>query len=187
MLADMCTSGFYGSDTQTMLVLGSPDNIEPRSSSAANTSQVRTGKEKAGNVVEGPTDENLHCREVLVLSFELQKYRRKRTWLIIFPTSEVTSPLPAFSLKYEDEFIESLKSEKYQYGVGLMDAANPGSERFSAVELHNMLDQQKLDLFLKIEFALSIVDGRQRRSCTQKTAGSAEPEIECISELHGWL
>lgn len=95
----------------------------------------------------------------------------------------MTSRLRAFFQKNEDERRELLKSNKYQHGVGLMTAAKPISERFSAVRVHDMLQQQKRDLFLERELALAIFDGRQCRSCTQKLADSSEPGTKWASKL----
>lgn len=59
-----------------------------------------------------------------------------------------------------------------------MTVANPVPGHYGADQGDDMLEQQKTDLLLKNEFALAIVDSRQRRYCIQKLAGSTQPGTE---------
>lgn len=55
-----------------------------------------------------------------------------------------------------------------------MTVASSGFGRFGALEVSNVLEQRGTDVFLKMELSLAIVDGRHRRSITQKLADSGE-------------
>lgn len=52
------------------------------------------------------------------------------------------SSLHAASQKHNDKLMESLKYNKYQYGVSHMTVANPVCRRFDAVEVDDMLKQE---------------------------------------------
>lgn len=56
------------------------------------------------------------------------------------------------------------------------------SDRFGAVEVEDMLEQQEPDLFLKEEIALAIIDGRHRRFCARKLADSGKQGTEWASQ-----
>lgn len=90
----------------------------------------------------------------------------------------MTNPLRDFSHKHEDELMDSLKCNKYQYGVGLMIFVSLVSERFRAVKVRDMLVQGGTDLFFKEKLARDIVDDRRRRSWTQCVADFGEPGTE---------
>lgn len=78
--------------------------------------------------------------------------------------------------------MHSLGFNKFQYGVGLMTVSNSVSERFGAVEVDFMFEQQRTDLFLRKEFSVAIVDGCYRWSCIQKLVDSGEPETNWASQ-----
>lgn len=67
---------------------------------------------------------------------------------------------------------ESLKSSKDQYGSGLVIVADTLSRRFSAAKVDDMLKQQRMNLLVRKEFALAILEGRQRRLSIPKPADS---------------
>lgn len=85
-----------------------------------------------------------------MLAFHRQNCERKKTWLTIFEADEATTPLRAVPQNHEHELMESLKSSKCQPGVGLLIDANPVSGHFDAVDVDEMLEQQRTSLILKM-------------------------------------
>lgn len=110
-------------------------------------------------------DENFPGKEVLVLCFDPPKYNPKENWQTISRADKVTVPLRADFREHENELIEPLESNNYQYGIGLMTFANLVSGHCGAVDVDNMLEQRRTNLFLKKVFTLAIVDGRRSGSC----------------------
>lgn len=90
-------------------------------------------------------DEELHARECSAFTLNLQNFSREEIWLTIFQVNEVKSPLRADSQKQEDELTESLQSSKY--GAVLTAVANLFSGHFGAVQVNNMLKQQRASSF----------------------------------------
>lgn len=119
--------------------VGSADNITPRCSSAAYSSNVGAGKEEDEDTVEAFVNQVLHGKSVLVLTSDLQTYERKEIWPAISLADGLTSPLRAASQKHKNELVKRLKSEKYQCIICSMTVANLFSGRFGAVEVHSML------------------------------------------------
>lgn len=83
--------------------------------------------------------------------------------------------LRTVSQKQDDELIESLTSNKYQYVFGLMTVGNPVFGGSSAVKVEDVFEHRGMDVFLKKEFVLAIVGGPHRRSYIQNLAHSGEP------------
>lgn len=130
-------------------------------------------------------DEEFHGKKVFVLHPDPQKHSRKQMWLNIFQTDEMKNPLHAAWQKHEHKMMESLKSNKYQYGVGTMTVAAPVPGRFSAVKVDDKLDHKRTHLFLKINFSLATVDDRQRSFCIQKLVDFASLGLKSASQLTG--
>lgn len=118
----------------------------------------------------------------MVIFLDPRKYNLKKIWLTISQVNGVTDPLRAVSQKPEEKLMEFINSNKYQFVVDLMTVANPVSGRFGVVEVDDMLEKQEVDLFLRIDLALAIVDGCHHGFSIQKLAGSAEPRAECASQ-----
>lgn len=95
----------------------------------------------------GPVDKELHSKKDSVLPFDPQKYERKKIWFIIAHIYELKSPLWAVFQKHEDEFSESLKSKKSQYGVGLLTVSNPSLGASAHSKLTMCLSSRKLTCF----------------------------------------
>lgn len=113
-----------------------------------------------------------------MIPFDLRKYSSKKIWFTISQVDQVTSPLRNVFQKHEDLLMKSLKSNKYRYGVGLLNVASPISGRLGAVKFDDVRKHRGTSLFLSRELALAIVVGRHSRPCTQTFADSGEPRIK---------
>lgn len=60
------------------------------------------------------------------------------------------------SEKQKDKLMESVKSKNRQYGVGLVTVSNPVPGRLDAVEVSDMLEQQKSDLSARKRISSSL-------------------------------
>lgn len=66
-----------------------------------------------------------------------------------------------------------------------MTLRNHVSGRFGTNEVYDVLEKQRMDIFLRKEFALSIVESRRRRFRIQKRADSEEPRTDWASRPVG--
>lgn len=66
--------------------------------------------------------------------------------------------------------MESLRTNKYQYGVDLMTVASPISRKLGPVIVDYMLEHREEKHFLKTNVLLAIVVDRLCRSCIRKLA-----------------
>lgn len=58
--------------------------------------------------------------------------------------------------KHKDELVKSLEFNRYHWFICVMSVAGPVFGRFSAVEVHNMVEQSRKNLFLKKKFDLAL-------------------------------
>lgn len=130
-----------------------------RSSLAAHTFDV--GVSEVGDIAivlvsVDSSGEDLHGKEAFALFFDPQKLTRKSLWLTILRVDEVTISLRAFSQKHENAMMESLKSNKYWYGVSLMTVVDPSLGALSQSESTICFSSGKRTcLTIKISHSLS--------------------------------
>lgn len=82
-----------------------------------------------------------------MLSFDLQSFNSKAVGLTFSQDDKVTNPLCTVFQRHKDESTEFFKPNKRQYGIGLMTFADLIFVFFGAVQIDDMLEQQKMDSF----------------------------------------
>lgn len=83
-----------------MQVLGCADNVTPQSSLAAHTPDIEANKGGVEEIFKDPVGsvaEELCCKKVPMLLFDVRDYECKNIWPPISQAGEVTNPLRAAS------------------------------------------------------------------------------------------
>lgn len=112
-----------------------------------------------GSLVEAhvdPIEDDLHDEKVSLGPPDLLNCIRTSIWLTIFQVDKVKSLLRAALQKHKEKPMESLKPNRYQYGVRLMTVANTVFERLGLVEGDDM-PEQKRTLFLQGKILSSLL------------------------------
>lgn len=81
--------------------------------------------------------------------------------------------------------MESSRTNKYRYDVGLMPVAASASIKLDFVNVDSMPEQRGKEHFFRTDFSLDIVDDRHRRYCTRKMAISAQPDTKGLRGAFG--
>lgn len=88
----------------------------------------------------------------------------------------------AFLQAHNDDLLETLRANRYQYGAGLMTEASRLFEKFGAVTIDNMLERHSKERFLSDGLLFLVVDGRHRRACIPKLARFGQLGTGCASQ-----
>lgn len=144
-----------------MRIAVSADSNTLRYSSTSHTSKVGAGETKNeqsvrasmdNDVDEVPVrciDEDFRGRNISLIPFDPRKHSRKEICLTIFQIGEMTNLLCAVSRSHDETLKESLQSNKYQYGAGLMTLPNLVSGRFGTARVRDIAEQRGTDFLVE--------------------------------------
>lgn len=123
-------------------------------------------------------NEDLDGKTFFVIPLDPREYKRQKNWLTISRPDEVKNPVHVVWEKHEEQLMAFLKANKYQYGVGLMNVANPVSGPLGALTVDEMHKFRSTEFLLKKSFSRAVFDGRHCRSLIEKLAESGESGTE---------
>lgn len=76
--------------------------------------------------------------------------------------------LRAVLRKHEDNLLESLLVNKYQYGATLITVASPALGKLDVVNMDSKIEHFRKKCLLLNKYSAAVVDGCLRLSCIQK-------------------
>lgn len=137
-LGELYTSVFYALVSRETRAVSASAGRKPAFSAGALSSVMADDERSREDVAEVHTDDDVAGKQVAVRSLDPQTYRREEAWITIFPVDKDQNPLRAVSRKHENDLLECVRANEYQYTAGLMTAASISSGELGSVNVGSM-------------------------------------------------